>query len=715
MCHFCGQSFADVADKEDHILDHFNRKHCFGCDNELISMGGKWYQLHIDINCNTIKLEPDYDDTRMHNSSNASPLTIDSVKDEPNEMLAPADALPLEEIMLPEATATDCGASAESHDGLQVGEPTMNHETASLHSGQHSDPADGEEEREQIGSDSAKTSDTKPFQCSLCPAGYFHASSLNKHKRVLHTEEKERLRRIADKRRQQKQSLKPERSPRAAKLQRYKCRFCWNKYCHSYRLLNHVKKYHKQEYDEHRLRNATANPTELELTASDFNDSSGDGALKGPAESQPEAAASTSTARQTKPFKCSACLLRFVHENSLSKHAKQCSAKRATEEPAESTAAENRSLTKYNADVWSCDICAVSFNWERNAYKHLRSVHGSDDRTSIKSEVQVRYMHMWYCSLCYLPSIHRTYFQKHLSLMHNVNDMTVRRPIQDWQDPDQLQPDAGEEVKCEYCPMTFSDNNVRNEHRRAQHMDELDDRRVIKCGHCPSLFASHNAHQIHSIIVHGVLDKLYLNRLECIICGALFSHSGTFVPHLREHGAMANYACCIESCEQQFGSIELLHLHLKKHPKADEDKRKCEKCFKFYTHLAFASHQCTGNLYFCDFCGKQFSRLSAFKVHLNRHSRSKLYDCGYCARKFVDTSTRAAHQRTHTGEKPCKCTAPSCGQAFRQNVDLYRHQYKAHRIFRKKFPCTVCEQVFPENSLLRKHLACHDTQHGGTL
>lgn len=57
-CNFCDQSFTNATEKNEHILGHFERRHCFDCDHDLIAVGDHWYQLHRDINCNVFQADP---------------------------------------------------------------------------------------------------------------------------------------------------------------------------------------------------------------------------------------------------------------------------------------------------------------------------------------------------------------------------------------------------------------------------------------------------------------------------------------------------------------------------------------------------------------------------------------------------------------------------------------------------------------------------------
>lgn len=202
-----------------------------------------------------------------------------------------------------------------------------------------------------------------------------------------------------------------------------------------------------------------------------------------------------------------------------------------------------------------------------------------------------------------------------------------------------------------------------------------------------------------------------MDKYECIVCGKSFKLLHSFAAHMTEHGDMDDYVCCLDTCDEHFGTLQLLQAHLRVHPAPEKRKRKCSECRQWFVETAFLGHNCVpppARTFFCEYCAKELFLLQTLKLHLNRHTAENVYNCKYCTKTFWDRSGKEKHQLTHTGQKPHKCTVPECGRAFGQHTDLYRHQYKAHGIFRKKFPCTECGKVFPENALLRRHMADHE-------
>lgn len=111
--------------------------------------------------------------------------------------------------------------------------------------------------------------------------------------------------------------------------------------------------------------------------------------------------------------------------------------------------------------------------------------------------------------------------------------------------------------------------------------------------------------------------------------------------------------------------------------------------------------------YICNFCGRGFNMSNSLRQHLNMHEGKYPYKCKFCAKGFARQSELIAHTRTHTGEKPFKCPIDQCERAYTYQIDLKRHKFSAHGIYHKKYPCSICNKIYSENKLLRKHMESH--------
>lgn len=76
--------------------------------------------------------------------------------------------------------------------------------------------------------------------------------------------------------------------------------------------------------------------------------------------------------------------------------------------------------------------------------------------------------------------------------------------------------------------------------------------------------------------------------------------------------------------------------------------------------------------YFCNTCGKAFSRKHNLVSHELIHSQVKPHICSVCSLSFRRIHDLKRHEKLHTGEKPFKCEY--CPKSFARPDSLVRHQ-----------------------------------------
>lgn len=166
-----------------------------------------------------------------------------------------------------------------------------------------------------------------------------------------------------------------------------------------------------------------------------------------------------------------------------------------------------------------------------------------------------------------------------------------------------------------------------------------------------------------------------------------------------------------DHCDKTLKSARSLSFHLRKAHHLEKSKT-CEICnMQFKTVSNLTKHRQnihTDNMRFiCSYCGRGFNYKYNLKEHINGHTGDRPHVCNICGKTFGRSTLLLVHSRVHTGHKPYKCDASGCGRTFAHGVDMKRHRYREHGIFTKKYECSICSKVFPENKYLRKHMRSH--------
>lgn len=86
-CDFCSQRFGSTADKNAHILDHFEQQICQKCDQNLLRIGDNFYILHATLTCisgSVIKQETESDEPNDNGICSIQVHSIDAKQFEIN-------------------------------------------------------------------------------------------------------------------------------------------------------------------------------------------------------------------------------------------------------------------------------------------------------------------------------------------------------------------------------------------------------------------------------------------------------------------------------------------------------------------------------------------------------------------------------------------------------------------------------------------------------
>lgn len=133
----------------------------------------------------------------------------------------------------------------------------------------------------------------------------------------------------------------------------------------------------------------------------------------------------------------------------------------------------------------------------------------------------------------------------------------------------------------------------------------------------------------------------------------------------------------------------------------------CETCGKEFTRFdLLGNHRRRHGRkrpYPCEQCGMMLTKPAYLKIHLRRHAGERAFPCDQCDKRFFDKYDLGVHQRDHTGERPYVCR--ECGKSFKRIYILNKHK-KTHSN-EKSFKCNVCGKAYKYSYSYRLHMKNH--------
>ncbi|XP_061806017.1 zinc finger protein 407 [Nerophis lumbriciformis] len=274
-----------------------------------------------------------------------------------------------------------------------------------------------------------------------------------------------------------------------------------------------------------------------------------------------------------------------------------------------------------------------------------------------------------------------------------------------------------------------SASHLRNEQNSLE--ERLEGGACFKCTKCTDRFKTEQDLFIHIKEKHDELlrqvnkfvleDTEQINREReehqgnvCKYCGKVCksSNSLAFLAHIRTHTGSKPFLCKI--CNFATAQLGDARNHVKRHLGMREYK--CDICgwaFVMKKHLSthlLGKHgigQRKERKFDCKLCERSFSEKWALNNHLKLHSGEKPYKCSWpsCHYAFLNLSAMKDHYRTHTGEKKFLCDLCGFAGGTRHALTKHRRQHTGERPFK----CKLCNFA----STTQSHLSRHNRVHTG--
>lgn len=349
--------------------------------------------------------------------------------------------------------------------------------------------------------------------------------------------------------------------------------------------------------------------------------------------------------------------------------------------------------TQVDHDTFLCEICSEIFTDPSELLTHRKQAHNlprkrgrpskkAKQKHTIKIFGRKKINELFICDICSMTFKWKAVLKSHMHRIH------IKQTVQ-----------CTGKCLVKGCRRYFKSQKMYERHIRANEL--------VTCDICQKQIRGK-----HHMLSH--LKKHLARPTEkylCTICDEEFINEFCLESHMNVHSLINEFKCMYDGCKRVFRFKRKLDDHIEVHEKLLNDPLAralyCKTCDKMMpTKQLFERHKCLK--FICYYCGREFKRMSLLKEHLNTHTGEKPYKCNVCEKTFPRYFSLKRHELIHSGKKPYLCQEVSCGQAFNQSSELHRHRFRAHGIYKQRYPCKYCNQVFPENALLRRHLETHE-------
>jgi KRAB domain-containing zinc finger protein len=261
---------------------------------------------------------------------------------------------------------------------------------------------------------------------------------------------------------------------------------------------------------------------------------------------------------------------------------------------------------------------------------------------------------------------------------------------------------AHKELACNSCEESFTSFEEVKDHIVVHHKEEIDENleqeisdkfiQKVTCKECNKFFMNSNCLNNHIQEVHTK------TKFECEVCNKAFSFESSKNRHVKvAHEKNFDHRC--EKCDREFGTKSELREHVFRYH-TDYNSKKIANPMKV-SNIIITKDDI--NRRKCNYCGKHFAKIQFLNLHIKAVHEKICFECEFCSKTFSFESSKIRHVRSvHQNIRDFKCDVCD-DRCFSQSDQLKEHIMRYHTENPELFECELCDSNFISKKVLNAH------------